>query len=244
MLMKHLAEQISRGKMGELQAVGKERVWSWWWRYLGPGLAAVDVLVAQVEPSSPQLFYLQVRVHTVVFFLVFGNMMVWWWGLNSTCGGLGWRGAGGRRLLWSLQTQRRTRGHFSVNALFYILLFVKQVIKWEDVTSFSTSRSFTKLSGKTPCRPPISPIHQPASAHSCKRTQSKTSRWRRIHSKRNCKTSRTSSPTLVMMLMISPSLIVSSSSFCASYGKSTLHCSRPDAQIQKGIKQSDHKPLH
>lgn len=34
------------------------------------------------------------------------------------------------------------------------------------VTSFSTSSSLTKLSGKTPCLPPISPIHQPASAQS------------------------------------------------------------------------------
>lgn len=54
-------------------------------------------------------------------------------------------------------------------------------------------------------------------------------------SETNCKTSRTALLTLVMMLMISPSLIVSSSSFCASYGKSTLHCSRPDTQIQNNL---------
>lgn len=40
--------------------------------------------------------------------------------------------------------------------------------------------------------------------------------------------------TLVMMLMMSPSLIDSSSSFCASYGNRTLHCSRP--VNQKSIK--------
>lgn len=40
-------------------------------------------------------------------------------------------------------------------------------------TSFSNSSSLTKLSGKTPCLPPISPIHQPASAQSCTNVQSR-----------------------------------------------------------------------
>lgn len=43
---------------------------------------------------------------------------------------------------------------------------LRKVNKQDKVTSFSTSRIFTKLSGKTPFLPPISPIHQPASAQS------------------------------------------------------------------------------
>lgn len=73
MLMKHLAEQISMGKMEELQAIERKQGRSCWWRYLGPGLAAVDVLAAQEEPSSPQVFYLQVKVHTIGVFFVFGT---------------------------------------------------------------------------------------------------------------------------------------------------------------------------
>lgn len=43
--------------------------------------------------------------------------------------------------------------------------------------------------------------------------------------------------TLVMMVTMSPSLIDSSSSFCASYGKRTLHCSRPADQMQHKVSQ-------
>lgn len=122
MLMKHLAEQISRGMMEELQAIERKRDRSCWWRYLGPGLAAVDVLVAQEEPSSPQVFYLQVKVHTVGVFFCVWEVEVRRRRLNSTCGGLGWRGAGRRRFLWSLQTHRHTKQRFFVNGkrLFFL----------------------------------------------------------------------------------------------------------------------------
>lgn len=56
----------------------------------------------------------------------------------------------------------------------------------------------------------------------------------RIGPRTDWKRRRTSPLTFVTMLMISPSFSVSSSSFCASYAKSTLHSSRPDTQIQKG----------
>lgn len=69
MLMKHLAEQISRREVA--RAAGYKEIKagrSCWGRYLGPGLAAAGVRVAQEEPSSLQVFYLQVRVHSVCVF--------------------------------------------------------------------------------------------------------------------------------------------------------------------------------
>lgn len=53
-------------------------------------------------------------------------------------------------------------------------------------TSFSNSSSLTKLSGKTPCLPPISPIHQPASAQSCRNIQPHETVKRKYENRSTC----------------------------------------------------------
>lgn len=142
--------------------------------------------------------------------------------------------AGRRRFLWSLESNRKQKKliHKGFQSLRGKRAFFRALNATN--TSFSASISFTKLSGKTPCLPPNSPIHQPASAQSwmtqVQMLEEFAQRGRQSHG--------STLPTLVMMLMISPSFRVSSSSFWASYGKSTLHCSRPDTQDDHSHEQT------
>lgn len=74
--------------------------------------------------------------------------------------------AGRRRFLWSLESNRKQKKliHKGFQSLRGKRAFFRALNATN--TSFSASISFTKLSGKTPCLPPNSPIHQPASAQS------------------------------------------------------------------------------
>lgn len=148
--------------------------------------------------------------------------------LPVVCFADGALGGGGFFGLWKhIQMQKH---HKTTSADYKHHYNLESFASHDKITSFSTSSSLTKLSGKTPCLPPISPFHQPASAQSW--TKSFLSIYLNLQmpgSDANTK-SHNASLTLVMMFMMSPSLIVSSSSFCASYGKRTLHCSRPDSQ--------------
>lgn len=77
-------------------------------------------------------------------------------------------GGGGFFGLWKhIQMQKH---HKTTSADFKHHYNLESFASHDKITSFSTSSSLTKLSGKTPCLPPISPIHQPASAQSWKKS--------------------------------------------------------------------------
>lgn len=87
-----------------------------------------------------------------------------WELLPVVCFADGALGGGGFFGLWKrIQMQKH---HKTTSADFKHHYNLESFASHDKITSFSTSSSLTKLSGKTPCLPPISPIHQPASAQS------------------------------------------------------------------------------